>query len=144
MKIHQMITKYITGIVNYLFSLCILVAIVVLLVFTMMQVYNLVIDLFNLSAIDVIHSIALIIVLVKAYRVLLFYFRKHHISIKYIVEISIIAPAIEIIFAHQNQSLPINILFGVFSLASLALYLAFHEKLTTIDKRERESTTFTL
>lgn len=137
-------TKFLTRTINYSFSLFILIAIVVLVAFTGVKVYEIIRDFFNVSAIDIVHNTALLIVLVKAYRVLLFYFRKHHISIKYIVEISIIAPTIEIIFAYQNQPLPINILFGVFSLVNLTLYLLFYEKLTKIDEQERESTAFTL
>jgi len=90
------------------------------------------------GAVSTVHDIALVIVLVKAYRVLLFYLEEHHISIKYIVGISIIAPAIEIIFATQNQTLPINILFGIFSVVNLVIYLQYYEKLSCIDKLEDE------
>ncbi len=61
------------------------------------------------------------------------YFYDHHIDIKYVLEISFIAPAIEIIFAASQHSLALNIVFGVFSLASLLVYVLFYETITKID-----------
>ncbi len=134
------LTRTVTRYLNFIFSVFIFVAILVLIAFTGVYVYRLVVTFAYSNSIDVIHNLALLIVLVKAYRVLLFYFWWHHISIKYIVEISIIAPAIEIIFAYQNQPIVINVLFGLFSLASLWLYLKYYDKLTSIDNKEGQDT----
>jgi len=134
-------TRTITKYLNFIFSIFIFVTILVLIAFTGIYVYRLIATFVYSDSIDVIHSLALLIVLVKAYRVLLFYFWWHHISIKYIVEISIIAPAIEIIFAYQNQPVAINILFGLFSLVSLWLYLKYYDKLTSIDNKEGQDPT---
>ena len=85
---------------------------------------------------NVLHDTALLIVIVKAYKVLLYYYRKQRVSIKYIVEISIIAPAIEIIFASSEQPLWVLVLFGVFGVANLVIYIFFYEKLAKIDEKE--------
>ncbi|MDZ4216731.1 MAG: hypothetical protein U1C97_00245, partial [Candidatus Gracilibacteria bacterium] len=91
-----------------------------------------------------VHDVAYIIVLVKAFRVLLFYLQTQHLSIKYLIEISIIAPAIEIIFASANFSFSMNLLFVVFSLSNLIIYLTYYEKLSLIDQEryDRESIIF--
>lgn len=92
---------------------------------------------------NVLHDAALLIVIVKAYKVMLYYYKRHRVSIKYIVEISIIAPAIELVFASGagGYSLWISILFGVFGVANLIIYIFFYEKLTKIDEKECLSNT---
>lgn len=114
----------------------IFLAILALLLFASIKVYKIFADFAQTTTITIVHDVALFVVLVKAYRVLHSYFKKHHISIKYILEISIIAPAIEIIFAYSKQPLPVNILFAFFSLASLVIYLLFYEKLSVIENKE--------
>lgn len=86
------------------------------------------------DSIAFLHSIAIIIVVLKAYRVLVFYLDTLHVSIKYIVEISIIAPAIELIFAPQGQNLWLTAILGAFALINLVIYLSYHEKLTESDR----------
>lgn len=80
-----------------------------------------------------IHDIVFLIVLIKILLLLLSYFQHHHISIKYIVEISIIAPAIEIIFASDTHTPFILSLFAIFSLANLLIYILFQEKIKKIN-----------
>ena len=134
MRIIHFCTRWLDNI----FSLFIFLTILVLTGFTGYWIYALMRDAFHPDFVSILHNIAVTVVLLKAYRVLVFYFQKHHISIKYIMEISIIAPAVEIIFASSQQPMSVNILFGVFSLANLVLYLVFYERLTMIDKRERD------
>jgi uncharacterized membrane protein (DUF373 family) len=95
----------------------------------------------NYASGNVLHDTALLIVIVKAYKVLLYYYKRHRVSIKYIVEISVIAPAIELIFAAGEQSLWISVLFGVFGIANLIIYILFYEKLSKIDEKECLSNT---
>lgn len=76
--------------------------------------------------VDLLHTIAFTIVLVKAYKILISYAQKRHVSIKYLVEISIIAPTIEIVFNSQKYPIEFNIFFGVFAFLNLIAYLHFY------------------
>jgi len=77
----------------------------------------------RLLEINILHFIAFSIVLIKAYRVLISYAKTQHINIKYLVEISIIAPAIEILFKSHSYTFETLALFAVFGFANLFLYV---------------------
>lgn len=117
-------------------SLLIFGTILLLLGFGCIKLYDIAVSLVwgGGEAIDFLHSIAIIIVVLKAYRVLLFYLETLHVSIKYIVEISIIAPAIELIFAPQGQELWLTAILGLFALANLVIYLFYRDKLIESDR----------
>ena len=85
---------------------------------------------------EIIYAIALMVILVKAYTILISYVQTHHVKIKYIVEISIIAPALEIIFNPEAYDLYINILWGVLAMFNLFVYLQYYDKLREIDRIE--------
>ena len=123
-------------ITNAVVSLFIFVAMLVLVLFIGYNVANTVLEAVVFDFSSTLHDIALLVVLIKAYRILLYYYREHHISIKYIVEISIIAPAIELLFAPGNHNLSTNVLFAAFSIGNLILYLLFFEKLWNADREE--------
>lgn len=74
---------------------------------------------------DALRWIAEMIILIKAYRILVSYVKTHHVSVEYIVEISIIAPAIELLFASEFYDTPTKIILAIFGLANLVLYLHF-------------------
>jgi uncharacterized membrane protein (DUF373 family) len=76
---------------------------------------------------SLLHTIAFTIVLVKAYKILIAYAQTRHINIKFLIEISIIAPTIEIIFNARNYSLPIITVFGLFAFLNLLAYLFFYK-----------------
>jgi len=80
----------------------------------------------NLLEIDLLHTIAFTIVLVKAYKILISYAQNRHVSIKYLIEIAIIAPTIEIVFNSTKYPIEANILFAVFAFANLIAYLYFY------------------
>jgi uncharacterized membrane protein (DUF373 family) len=80
----------------------------------------------DLLELDLLHTIAFTIVLVKAYKILISYAQKRHVSIKYLVEIAIIAPTIEIVFNSTKYPIEVNILFAVFAFANLIAYLFFY------------------
>lgn len=117
-------------------SLIIFGTILLLLAFGCIKLYEIGASLMSGGgdSIAFLHSIAIIIVVLKAYRVLVFYLDTLHVSIKYIVEISIIAPAIELIFAPQGQNLWLTAILGAFALINLVIYLSYHEKLTESDR----------
>jgi uncharacterized membrane protein (DUF373 family) len=81
---------------------------------------------------QLLHTIAFTIVLVKAYKILICYAQTRHINIKFLVEIAIVAPTIELIFNVRNYELEINVLFAVFAFANLIAYLFFYKTLKTI------------
>ena len=73
------------------------------------------------------HAVARTIIVLKAYRILVSYLRSHHVTVRYMLEISFIASVVELFFAydlHDNQT---KMIFAVFGLVGLALYLYFYE-----------------
>jgi len=128
------ITRNITRITTLIVGLFLFVTLIILTIFMALKIYDLFFLVVSFQTKNIIHDIAFIIVLVKAFRVLLFYLQTQHISIKYVIEISIVAPAIELIFAAQNQNMWLNILFALYSIANLTLYLIYYEKLANIDQ----------
>ena len=85
---------------------------------------------------NVLYDVAMLVVIIKVYMVLLYYYRRHRISLKYIVEISFIVPAINILFAVGEKALWVTVILGVFSVANLFMYIYFYEKLSKIDEKE--------
>ena len=81
---------------------------------------------------ELLHTIAFTIVLVKAYKILIAYAESSKINIKYLVEIAIIAPTIELIFNSRNYTLEINVLFAVFALGNLIAYLFFYKTIKLV------------
>lgn len=116
-----------------LVSLIILATIGVVLFFAVFEFWKLSMHFPDIRPENALHTVALSIVFVKAYRMLLYYLECHHISVKYIVEISIIAPAVELIFASSTRPIEINILFAFFSIAMLIIYLVFYKKLNSLE-----------
>lgn len=90
---------------------------------------------------ELLHTIAFTIVLVKAYKILIAYAETRHINVKYIVEISIIAPVIELVFNSRNYPFEVNALFAGFAFLNLVAYLFFYKtvKLVNADyEKERK------
>jgi uncharacterized membrane protein (DUF373 family) len=83
----------------------------------------------------ILHEIAYAIVLVKAYKILISYLKIHHVNIKYIIEISIIASAIELIFHYDTHSDVVLGIFAVFGIANLLIYLFFQQQIQGIFER---------
>jgi len=125
---------FLVGLTDRTMSLIILATIFVVIFFAAFEFYKLYANFENISSEDVLHAVALTIVFVKAYRMLLYYLQCHHISVKYIVEISIIAPAVDLIFAWANRPVEINIIFAIFSVSMLVVYLLFFKKLSSLNE----------
>jgi hypothetical protein len=79
-----------------------------------------------------LHTIAFTIVLVKAYKILIAYAETRHINIKFLVEIAIIAPTIELIFNTRNYPLEVNVLFASFAFLNLVAYLYFYKTIKIV------------
>lgn len=114
-------------------SLAILLSTLILIFYIIYRVYLLFTYIFEFNLTHIVHDIVYIVVLVKAYRILIAYLQNHHISIKYIVEISIISSSIEIIFASETHEMWKVIIMMIYGLVSLFLYLFFYKKLMEID-----------
>ncbi|MCT4591985.1 MAG: hypothetical protein N4A36_01180 [Candidatus Gracilibacteria bacterium] len=130
------ILKKIITVTNFLMSLFILMSLLGLVFYVGWAVYAAYTNVVNLDFTKLIHGIVFILVLVKAYKVLVFYLKRHHLSIKYMIEISIIAPSIELIFAPNSHSLMFSILLALFAVSNLLIYVIYYDKLCEIDEKE--------
>lgn len=83
---------------------------------------------------EILHFVAFTVVLIKAYKILISYAKTHHINIKYMVEIAIIAPTIEIVFNSHAYEVEVLILFAFFGIANLIVYVLFYDKFKEIGK----------
>lgn len=126
-----------------LISLLIFCTILILIAYGFVKIGQMTMTLADFSdktvSVDFLRNIALIVVIVKAYRVLVFYLRTLHVSIQYVVEMSIVAPAIEVIFAPHSQSLVLTAIFSAFSLLNLLMYFMFYDKMRQIDMQLQAS-----
>jgi uncharacterized membrane protein (DUF373 family) len=85
---------------------------------------------------QMLHAIAVTLIFVKAYKILTSYYLDHHISIKFLVEIAIIACTVEVLFNAKNMELPLLIVLALFGMANTIVYLLFADKLESLDHRE--------
>jgi len=123
----------IIGFTDKIMSLIILATIFIVLFFAVFEFWKIYVHFSEVNSEDVLHTIALTIVFVKAYRMLLYYLQCHYVSVKYIVEISIIAPAVDLIFAWGNRPFEINVLFALFSASMLIIYLVFYKRIDSLN-----------
>ncbi len=131
----EQITKY----TDFVFTIVIMITILALIIYSVRMGLNLLLTSFEPDFNNIIHNIAYIIVLLKAYKIMVFYFKYQNLSIKYLVQIAIIAPAIEVIFAINDQSLWVNILYACFSLANLLIYIIYYKELDKFDVIDKKS-----
>ncbi len=82
---------------------------------------------------ELLHTIAFTIVLVKAYKILISYAETRHINIKFLVEIAIIAPTIELVFNARGYPVEVMTLFAAFAFCNLIAYLFFYSTLKTVN-----------
>ncbi len=81
----------------------------------------------------VLHTIAFTIILIKAYSVLMSYAKTKHLNLKFLLEIGIIAPIIELIFNLSGYKPTMAIFMGCFAIALTVIYLAFYDTLKQVD-----------
>lgn len=87
---------------------------------------------------DFLHNIAVLLILMKAYRVLVEYMRYHHIDIKYMVEIGIIAAILELLFNFNYYSEDMRIVLAATAVAFLGIYAFRYDALATAMKESRK------
>lgn len=61
-------------------------------------------EVFNAVSTEFLHTIAVLIILMKAYRILVEYMLHFHIDVKYVVEIAIIGSVLELLFNYKEYS----------------------------------------
>ncbi len=74
---------------------------------------------------QILNIVTFILVLVKSYKILVEYSKHQHIAIKDLVEISIIALLMEVVFNFGIHTMSINILFAILGVALLMIYAGF-------------------
>lgn len=74
---------------------------------------------------EILSVVTIILVLVKSFKILVWYSKHHHIAIKDLVEIAIIALLMEVVFNFSIHSMAINWLFTVFGATLLIIYAMF-------------------
>ena len=82
---------------------------------------------------EMLDWIVIYIVMIKAYKVLVSYARYHHINIRYVTELVIIACFVELIF-EQHMSEIFRALLGAVGIGSLFLYLYFYQTFKELDE----------
>lgn len=120
-----------TKIADKLVSLIILLVTLRLVFYMMTSLYQVVVEMSNgeiwLSDHneELLDWIVFYIVMIKAYKILVSYARHHHVSIRYVTELVIIACFVEFIFeAHLSDVF--RALMGTVGLVSLFLYLHYY------------------
>jgi uncharacterized membrane protein (DUF373 family) len=88
---------------------------------------------------ELLHTIAFTIVLVKAYTILISYAQTRHVNVKLVIEMSIIAATIEIIFNAGNYSMEVTMLFAAFAFVNLLAYLFFYKTIKTVSSDYEKS-----
>ncbi len=79
-------------------------------------------SIFNQINSDFLHNIAILIILMKAYRILVEYMRYHHIDIKFMVEITIVACILELLFNADTYSDHMQVVLAGVAVAFAAIY----------------------
>lgn len=78
---------------------------------------------------DFLHNVAVLLILMKAYRILIEYMRFHHIDIKFMVEIGIIASVLELLFNSTNYSEHMQMVLAALAVSFLGFYVFRYDNL---------------
>lgn len=71
---------------------------------------------------DFLHNIAILLILMKAYRILVEYMRFRHIDVKFMVEIAIIASVLELLFNSDKYTTDMRMILLGLGVSFLAIY----------------------
>lgn len=125
---------FVTDIFNTIVSFFIFLSLLVLLGYMGIHTLNIIFSALQGHFQHTVHDIVFTIVLVKAYKILVYYLRKHHISIRYILQVAIIAPIIEVVFMSDEKAWWLTLIFAGFSVACLFLYFFFYKTISQMEK----------
>lgn len=76
---------------------------------------------------EFLHNIAILLILMKAYRILVEYMRYHHIDIKFMVEITIIACVLELLFNYDKYTGYMQIVLAILAVSFVTIYAFKYE-----------------
>lgn len=113
------------------FFVCTLIALAVLALLIAMaqQVIATYGDIFVGDRRYILQDFAVLLVMLKAVRILVSYLATHHVRLYHIIEISVISSAVEIVFAADRHTFGMNALLAAFALANLMVLVFFYETL---------------
>ncbi len=83
-----------------------------------------------------LQAVATVVILVKAYKVLMSYVKTHHLSIRYLLEINFTATSLELLFNEASYNLEMKIIFLVLGISSLLIYLIFQKQLLEAEEHQ--------
>lgn len=81
----------------------------------------------------VIHAVPITIILIKAYKILLEYAKTQHVNIKYVLEIAITAPVVEIIFNFTGYDHVQLVFMWGFAVVMSLIYLYFYPTIKQVE-----------
>jgi uncharacterized membrane protein (DUF373 family) len=90
--------------------------------------------IFNILNAEFLHNVAVLLILMKAYRVLVEYMRHHHIDIKFMVEIAIIASVLELLFNYNIYGEQMRFILLGLGVTFLGLYVFGYKSLSQASK----------
>jgi uncharacterized membrane protein (DUF373 family) len=91
-------------------------------------------NIFNQLNSEFLHNIAVLLILMKAYRILVEYMKFHHIDIKFMVEIGIITVVLELLFNSQQYTEDMRIVMVSMAVTFLAIYAFRYDTLVKATK----------
>lgn len=87
---------------------------------------------------EFLHNVAVLLILMKAYRILVEYMRYHHIDLKYMIEIAIIACVLELLFNFQQYSQDMRLVLLGLGVTFLGFYVFKYDNLVKAMKDSRK------
>jgi len=87
---------------------------------------------------DFLHTVAVLLILMKSYRILVEYMKYHHIDIKFMVEIAIIASVMELLFNYSYYTEDMRIILLGLGVGFLALYVFKYDTLVRAMENSKE------
>ncbi|MCD5390220.1 MAG: hypothetical protein LR005_02475 [Candidatus Pacebacteria bacterium] len=84
-------------------------------------------DLMEFFTAKHLHGVTLIILLVKAYKILMSYAEDHHIDIRYIIEIAVIGSVLELLFNSSDYSHVMQVIFLILGLGGALIYHKYYQ-----------------
>ena len=85
--------------------------------------------IFNTVNTEFLHTVAVLIILMKAYRILVEYMRNHHIDIKYVMEIAIIGSVLELLFNYKEYTEDMRLVLLGMAVTFLGFYVFRYDTL---------------
>lgn len=97
--------------------------------------------IFNAINTEFLHTVAVLIILMKAYRILVEYMRFHHVDIKYVVEIAIIGSVLELLFNYGEYSEDMRMVLLGLGVTFLGFYVFRYDALSQAMKDTQKAVT---